>query len=351
MSTIGVREEADDAQRFGDRSDAGGRGRPAGLDVVRGRTRTTFVVTSTDAGDDDAPGDGVCTSAAAAGACTFRAAVQEANATSSGVDVVVGPGSYHDPLPITVTGDIRVNADARRTVILERFDVTVAAGARLELHGVWSDSGSFWSSTSFDVAGTLHLEGADVNNSNGALIDGTSPVLRVRPGGAAIVVDSAVHTVRNENGNPILNEGVLILMRSTVTGVIFAPSVPADRTVLETTSGATTVMAASGIHADPGGGFAHGAYRCAGVPPVSLGHNRIQEPCGGTQLPTDQVGAVPGWTSASGADASSPIVDAIPLGDEMCDGATVDVVGTVRGNDGDGDGVPGCDIGAVERVP
>ena len=161
-----------------------------------------------------------------------------------------------------------------------------------------------------------------------------------------------MHTVRNENGNPILNEGVLILTRSTVTGVIFA-LVGAGRS-----DGARDHVRRhhgdGGIRhprAGPGGGFVHGAYRRAGVPPASLGHNRIQEPCGGTQLPTDQVGAVPGWTSASGADASSPIVDAIALGDEMCDGATEDVVGTVRGNDGDGDGVPGCDIGAVERVP
>ena len=46
-----------------------------------------------------------------------------------------------------------------------------------------------------------------------------------------------------------------------------------------------------------------------------------------------------------------PGVDAIPLGQLGCATNATDVLGQPRGIDGNGDGVPGCDIGALERQP
>lgn len=47
--------------------------------------------------------------------------------------------------------------------------------------------------------------------------------------------------------------------------------------------------------------------------------------------------------------ATSPLVDAIPLGTAGCSTSMLDMYGNPRGGDGNGDGIPGCDIGAIER--
>ena len=44
-------------------------------------------------------------------------------------------------------------------------------------------------------------------------------------------------------------------------------------------------------------------------------------------------------------------VDAIPIGEAGCSLTAVDLYGNPRGVDGNGDGIPGCDIGAYERQP
>ena len=47
--------------------------------------------------------------------------------------------------------------------------------------------------------------------------------------------------------------------------------------------------------------------------------------------------------------ATSPLVDVVPVGTNGCTTAAVDVYGNPRRVDGNGDGVGGCDAGAVER--
>jgi hypothetical protein len=49
--------------------------------------------------------------------------------------------------------------------------------------------------------------------------------------------------------------------------------------------------------------------------------------------------------------AGSSLVDAVPLGTAGCSTALVDLFGNPRGGDGNGDGLPGCDLGAIERQP
>jgi hypothetical protein len=77
---------------------------------------------------------------------------------------------------------------------------------------------------------------------------------------------------------------------------------------------------------------------CLGTAPTSGGYNRVPNTSCGLSHPTDiQSGSVP-W------------VDRIPLGVLGCGGAyRVDLVGAVRPGDGDFDGTPACDVGAIER--
>src|SRR5438874_2257693 len=64
----------------------------------------TFTVDSTADAEDANPGDGVC--ATAAGACTLRAAIQEANALP-GLDIIVVPaGTY-----VLTLGELKIQSD------------------------------------------------------------------------------------------------------------------------------------------------------------------------------------------------------------------------------------------------
>lgn len=95
---------------------------------------------------------------------------------------------------------------------------------------------------------------------------------------------------------------------------------------------------------------------CAGTSPVSSGYNGTQSQGGytcGLAGPTDQTFFPPVvWTDDGPVPGSHPsLVDAIPLGEAGCSSSALDVNGKPRGVDGNGDGVLGCDIGAVELQP
>jgi predicted outer membrane repeat protein len=146
--------------------------------------RTFEVVPSTDVVDDH-PGDGIC--AAFWGACTLRAAVQEANA-SPGPDAIVLPA---DTLTLSIPGT---------------FEDAAAQG-------------------DLDVAGDLALYGLGARRS---IIDGghKDRVLHVLPG---VVVSVTGVTIRNgsappddrggpEGGGGILNRGTLTVSSSAIVG-------------------------------------------------------------------------------------------------------------------------------------
>lgn len=311
-------------------------------------TRGAFAVTTEAGGADDVAGDGVCASAAAGGACTLQAAIEEANATPAGADITVPSGTYGGFSP-TITKDVTINGDQRRDVGLYDMVVTVAAGAKLDVDGIrTAPSNENRSLLRFDVYGLLILDHASVVSADllGALFGEVRPALIVRPGGSAGVSDSYLQTLRHaSDGQFVRNDGQLILNRSTVQNLSYSQIGLADRTAIHTGPSGVTAMKASTIH-----GFdqlalkQYAGYRCTGTPPQSHGSVHLQESCGGTAQPTDSTGPVNPSTLA-------PLVDAIPVGGPDCDGTTTDALGTVRGNDGNGDGVPGCDIGAYERVP
>jgi hypothetical protein len=324
--------------------------------------RLQLTVDSTLAGADDDPGDGTCSSAAAGGACTLHAAIDEGNAAPDGADLTVPAGHYRN-VDATITGDVTVSAQPAAEVAITESTFTVAVGARLIVSGINTSTtiqavppvpGQFVTTVKplfLDVAGSAGVVGSILGR------------LDVAAGAGAVVVDSIVTSL------DMTNHGRLLMLRSTLLGV---PEFGPAATVLTTDAGAFSSLASSvvavphvtidlGAEPIPGG-----EGTCAGAPPISKTYMFVEVPCG----PMDEIGdgsGDAGTTAASsysyngigyyqigmeyGLRATSPLVDAIPMGEGTCDPGAVDVYGHPRGVDGNGDGVGGCDIGAVERQP
>jgi len=91
------------------------------LPAAAATTSAAFLVTSTTDAPDAAPGDGVCASTAG-GACTVRAAIQEANAQPAGSTVYITLPAGHYLLTLgeldLITNTVVISgAGARRTVV------------------------------------------------------------------------------------------------------------------------------------------------------------------------------------------------------------------------------------------
>jgi len=139
----------------------------------------SFVVDSTTDAPDAAPGDGIC--AAAGGACTLRAAVEEANALSGPDAIDLPAGTYALTLPpagemtgggdldvtenLTITGD-----DAEDTIIdgggLDRV-VDIFPGATLGIYRVTIRNGRTFGSAGGGIrnAGTLAMADSNVTDN------------------------------------------------------------------------------------------------------------------------------------------------------------------------------------------
>jgi len=141
----------------------------------------TFVVDTTADTADALPGDGLC--ADSGGACSLRAAVQEANALAGADQITLGPGVYM---------------------------LSGAAGEDLAASG------------DLDITGDLTLIGAAAAST---VIDGggLDRVLDIDPSGAGISVSLSNLSVRNGNvageaGGGIRNRGTLTLDRVSISG-------------------------------------------------------------------------------------------------------------------------------------
>lgn len=320
--------------------------------------RLQLTVDSQLEGSDDAPGDGTCSSAAAAGACTLAAAIQEGSAAADGADVTVPPGHYRN-VTTTVTGDVALITEAAANVAITSSTITVGVGARLSLSGINTSESIAAPPPGFpgppssavvplqlDVSGTLVMKRSVLAG------------LHITADGNALMVDSVV------GADGTVNLGSLVAVRSS----FFADSAsgPAG-TVLAAAPGATTRLAGSVLampHTSTSLGFSFpgGQGTCTGPAPISHDHLFVEVPCGDVDGSGD-AGATLHVTVAftgtgyqeTGASYSlrptSPLVDAIPVGHPACPPGATDVYGEPRGVDGNADGIPGCDIGAVERRP
>lgn len=297
-----------------------------------------LTVDTTAPGADHDPGDGVCEVNAGQGDCTLQAAVEEANALGR-AKLNVPAGTYVG-LDLTVSGNVWLNWGSPARVVLADVAITVAAGGALHAEGLWTqeepdDTGDI-PSTRLRVAGALRLKRSYLQGWGDEAAPGTP--LTVLAGGTALVDESVVLGAEHAVGN----EGVLIARQSSLASV-FASRVAttgAGQTHLQNTLIARAAIADRWSSA------------CTGTPPVSHGYNaaHVFGDCGLTQ-PTDRtyIGGVFISGSASSLPADFEGVDLIPLGTNGCEVTAVDIHGAPRGVDGNGDGVPGCDVGAVER--
>ena len=329
--------------------------------------RLQLTVDSPAAGVDDEPGDGVCSSAAAAGACTLRAAIDEGNAAPDGADLTVPAGHYRHA-DATITGDLAVNPGSPANVAITDTTITVAAGARMAVSGINTSTSiqaeppSLPDHPATSVA-LLRLEVAGSAGVVGSVVGG----LDLAAGGGAVVVDSIVESVG------MTNDGRLLAMRSSLLG----SSANGPAATVLTTGAAGVSHLASSVVAVPhatvlispstsGFSFPGGQGTCAGSAPTSASYLFVEVPCGPMEGTGDGRGDAGATTTVTlvytGAgyrqvgdvhdlQPTSPLVDAIPVGAEGCGADAVDVYGHPRGVDGNGDGVGGCDIGAVERQP
>ncbi|MEW5985446.1 MAG: choice-of-anchor Q domain-containing protein, partial [Chloroflexota bacterium] len=171
------------------------------------QANTTLTVNSTLDAVDANPGDGVC--ATAAGACTLRAAVQEANALV-GMDTIIVPAGTYDLSILgsgedaTATGDLDILDDL--TITGDGANLVTLDGSRL-------------------VDRVLHVLGStEVTLSGVTVAGGTADT-----GGGIYTIGSLTlvntHLIANfstdaeiTGGGAIYNEGDLLLQRSTISG-------------------------------------------------------------------------------------------------------------------------------------
>lgn len=314
-------------------------------------SRLVLTVTGNGAEPDTNPGDGICEAVDRLGfrGCTLRAAIDEANATTGGVDILL-PGGAVGGVTATVTGDVVLKPASTGRSFLKGVHLTIAAGAQVRAERLETDT--FLSSNfqvNLDVYGTLVLDRSLVISADPFLTDPSpDPALRIRPGGVAFVTDSVL--ISDAPDGTVANAGTLLAARSTISGTQGCTGCQAR--ALVTGAGAASHLQSTGLHTTLG---ASGFSACAGVPPVSQGWLHSEQPCGTVPGTGDSTGAA-GWTIDPGnhlvtITSSSPLVDAVPVGAAGCEVTAIDFFGAPRGVDGDGDGIGGCDIGAVERQP
>lgn len=323
--------------------------------------RLQLAVNSSLPGADSNPGDGTCSSSAAGGACTLVAAIQEGSTAPDGADVTVPAGHYTN-MTTTVTGDVALLTGSG-DVSITASTITVESGGRLSLSDVNTSTSiaapppSFPDNLSSSVS-LLHLNVAGEAVVARSILGG----LHIPIGGNVLAVDSIVGTTTT------IDAGSLLAVRSS----LFANSAngPAG-TAMAAGPGASTRLAASVLavpHTSTSLGidFPGGQGTCTGPAPTSFGHLFVEVPCGtmdGDGDGSGNTGTVQhvnitytgiGYQETGAYFAlrpTSPLIDAIPLGHPACPPGAVDVYGQPRGIDGNGDGIPGCDIGAVEHQP
>ncbi|MEW5985553.1 MAG: choice-of-anchor Q domain-containing protein [Chloroflexota bacterium] len=174
------------------------------------RVNAPFTVNSTLDAVDAFPGNGVC--ATAAGECTLRAAVMEANALPGNDTIVLPAGDYTITMPGTgedaaVTGDLDITGDlAIQGAGLRR---TVVTGNSIQV-----------ADRVFDVHYSVAASIADLTIRDGSAHTYEDGGAGFRNRGTLTLTNSAVteNASGSYEGGGIFNSGVLTILNSTVSG-------------------------------------------------------------------------------------------------------------------------------------
>jgi CSLREA domain-containing protein len=346
------------------------------LVVAAPRARAVdFAVDSTADAVDAAPGDGVC--AAAGGACTLRAAIQEANALAGTDRVLLPAGTFTLTIAgqdedAAATGDLDVTdaltiegAGPGATIVdaagIDRvFDVSVDTTIR-ELTVTGGDPGSSILggggiySAPFGADYTLTIEHvrftANTAVHGGAIRNDTGSTLVVRQSSfsgnsatfGAAVENQETATLENTtvsgngtgSGGGLRNDGTLALDQVTVVGdsIVSSSEVTLRATILDAGAGGTVCVAPTSATSN-GDNVEHGTS-CA---LVGAGDQSGVDPLLGALADAGD------GTLSHALLAGSPAIDVVA----GCPPPDVDQRGVARPIDGDL--VPGalCDAGAIE---
>ena len=193
---------------------------------VASATTLTFVVTSTADAHDATPGSGVCASTLPGGACTVRAAIEEANAQPSGraLTITVPAGTYTlvlGALPITAHPLALIGAGAAATTISgnqtsEVFSIASAAAvtiARVTVTGGVAPPNDSGYSVGGGIvnAGTLTVWATEISHNTAAYSGGG-----IQNTGVLTVAQSMVSGNYGGQGGGIYSTGTLTLAQSII---------------------------------------------------------------------------------------------------------------------------------------
>lgn len=358
----------------------------------------TFTVNSTDDAGDSSPGDGMC--ATGGGVCTLRAAIEEANALAGsdtidfsvtgvimvGTSLTIDPANGSDSLTVSGPGPASLAVDGGGTA--QVFVVgSVFAGATVEISGLTIQNGSAANGgglVNFSMDGTTVLtnvalsgNAATTGGIGGAIANflGTLALTNVTVndnsadfGGGVFNNTGNTMTLTNVTlsnnsvrvaGGGIYNVGTMTLTNVTISG---------NSATWDGAGGGIfnfgTLTLQSTIVANSTGSDCPVLF--AGGAPTSLGYNLDSD---GSCALDPGLGDLPATdpllapladnggptrthalcTAVGEPDASctgpSPAID---TGSPDCPPPDTDQRGVSRAQDGNGDGVAACDIGAYE---
>ena len=332
-----------------------------------------FIVNSPQDAPDAAPGSGGC--ADSSGACTLRAAIQEANAEPGPQTIALSDQTYQISTTLVITQDLTIiGLGPDRSVLggagSDRL-LSVDGGAKVSLAGLTLTGGDTTSDGGgiYLQQGGLTLKNVQVNANHAG---GAGGGIWVSDGGQLTVSDSSITGNSSDHGaGGIYNLGTLSLQNTTVssnqgqsgggitsTGPAHLLNVTvADNRAVDTgggLSGAANVFTLKDTLLS--GNTAHTGPDCApGF--TSQGYNLLGNPSGcvvGGDTSTNRTGVAAhlsglalngGTTFTNALGGGSPAIDA-----GSCD-LPVDQRGVPRPQDGNLDGSSLCDIGAYELVP
>ena len=361
----------------------------------------TFTIDSTNDATDANPGDGVC--ASSVGECTLRAAIMEANAHAGPDTISVPAGSYILALTgpdedagvtgdLDVTDQVTIQGVGAATTIIDGnggnprdrvFHVHGAAGSpQVEIDGITITGGSPLGDGGgiYNDHASLTLQMDEVRSNHAAGSNGESGGGIYNNGGNVAIRQSTLegNTVSfNGDGGGIANVGAaatLSLSNDTISGnhafigggVFNLGGTASLRNVTISANGFTGGGEGGGIDNYAGSMevantlFANNFANC-GRSFLSLGHNldtdgscALSGPGDVSAVPPQSIDALLGPLQDNGGAtrtyallAGSPAIDG--ASDDQCE--SLDQRGVSRPQDGNGDGIATCDIGAFEAEP
>lgn len=181
----------------------------------------TFTVNSTADEVDADPGNGIC--AAAGGACTLRAAIQEANALAGADTIIVPAGTYTLTLAgagenLAATGDLDISDNI--AIRGAGADSTIIQAGTLGVGGPPNGIDRV-----FDISGPVTVNITGITVRNGMVIDNSGGVEGngggiLNNGGTLTITDSTIsgNTAIDSGGAVYDSGGALSITNSTISG-------------------------------------------------------------------------------------------------------------------------------------